>query len=85
MKSKDDLHKQSQNTIDNGIETAHEATNDVSGAVDTPIVHARNKVKQDSTDVKNKNRINHALMKANQMSSKVRIKAHQVLAGNRKK
>jgi hypothetical protein len=85
MKSKDDLHIKSDKTMDNELKITPEGTDELNVEVDTAINNTRNKTKPVSTDVKNKKRIDHALMKANQMSSKIRIKAHQVLAGNRKK
>nr|WP_319537805.1 hypothetical protein [uncultured Methanospirillum sp.] len=85
MKSKDNIRGIDKKTMETGMKPTQETEDKPDGQVHGTLGVSRNRGKQVSTDVKSKKLLDLAQMKANQISSKIKIKAHQVLAGNRKK
>ncbi|PWR74334.1 hypothetical protein [Methanospirillum lacunae] len=85
MKSKEKIPVKEKKTLKAGVNPAQESVENPDAPVQGPIENAKTKGKKGGTDGKNKKIFDLAQMKANQMSSNIRIKAHQVLAGNRKK
>jgi hypothetical protein len=85
MKSKKNIRVKDKKTVDTGVKPDQESIENPDAPVQGPIENDKTKGKKGGTDGKNKKIFDLAQMKANQMSSNVRIKAHQVLAGNRKK
>jgi|GEM_PF-3695193 len=85
MKSKDNIQGKDKKSGEAGMKPTQVPDDKPDGQVHGTLGVSRNKGKQVSTDAKSKKILDLAQMKANQMSSKIKIKAHQVLAGNRKK
>lgn len=85
MKSKENIPVKEKKTVETGVKPAQESVENPDAPVQGPTENAKTKEKKVGTDGKSKKIFDLAQMKANQMSSKIKIKAHQVLAGNRKK
>jgi hypothetical protein len=85
MKSNEIIPVKDKKTVETGVKPAQESVENPDAPVQGPIENAKTKGKKVGTDGKNKKIFDLAQMKANQMSANIRIKAHQVLAGNRKK